>query len=165
MSQTAGEPATALAPRFEEGAAMLIAGLGGRYGAENRGQIPALWQRFGSQYFGRVPGQVDGKSYGVCSNMDGKGNLDYLAGVEVSGPDGLPAELTRIGIAPQRYAVFPHAGHISAISSTWMGIFEDWLPKSGLAVAAAPSFERYGEAFDPAIAIGNVEIWIPLKAG
>lgn len=165
MTQTAAEAAGALAPRFENGAAMLIAGLGGRYGPENRGQIPALWQRFGPQYFGRVPGQVDRRTYGVCSNMDDKGNVDYLAGVEVASSDGLPTELTQIRIAPQRYAVFAHAGHISAISSTWMGIFDAWLPKSGLALAAAPSFELYGEAFDPAIAIGNVEIWIPLKAG
>ena len=41
---------------------MLIAGLGGHYGNENRAQIPDLWQRFGPRYFGRVPGQVDKKA-------------------------------------------------------------------------------------------------------
>src|SRR5579862_3546761 len=93
-----------LTPRFENGRAMLIAGLSGRFGNENRSEIPALWMRFGPQYFGRVPGQVDKKSYGVCSNMDGRGNLDYLAGVEVRSFDGLPAELTRLSLAPHRYA-------------------------------------------------------------
>src|SRR5271169_1205828 len=77
------------APRFESGRAMQIAGLGGRFGNHNRAQIPALWQRFGPQYFGRVPGQVDRKSYGVCWNMDLAGNVDYLAGVEVSSFVGL----------------------------------------------------------------------------
>jgi AraC family transcriptional regulator len=43
-----------------------------------------------------------------------------------------------------------------------MDIFDDWLPRSGCEVAAAPSFECYSEAFDP-IAIGNVEIWIAVK--
>src|SRR6201996_9263891 len=114
------------APRFESGRAMRIAGLGGRFGNENRAQIPALWQRFGPQYFGRVPGQVDRKTYGVCSNMDGKGNVDYLAGVEVSSFAGLPAELTQLTLGPHRYAVFAHVGHISEISRTWMDIFDVW---------------------------------------
>ena len=96
--------------------------------------------------------------------MDENANLDYLAGVEVSSFEALPAELTQLTIAPQRYAVFAHDGHISEISRTWMDIFDGWLPQSGSEVAAAPSFECYGEAFDPEVAIGNVEIWIPIKA-
>jgi AraC family transcriptional regulator len=143
---------------------MRIAGLGGRFGNHNRAQIPALWQRFGPLYFGRVSGQVDRKCYGVCSNMDEEGDVDYLAGVEVSSFAGLPAELTQLTIAPQRYAVFAHDGHISEISRAWMDIFDVWLPQSGREVAAAPSFECYSEAFDPEIAIGNVEIWIPVRA-
>jgi AraC family transcriptional regulator len=142
---------------------MLIAGLSGRFGDHNRDQIPALWMRWGPKYFGQTPGQVDRRTYGVCSNMDDKGNLDYCAGVEVSSFEGLPAELTQLTIAPQRYAVFPHAGHISTISATWMGIFAQWLPTSGNALAAAPCFERYDEAFDPAVAVGHVEIWIPVR--
>ncbi|HLW90628.1 MAG TPA: GyrI-like domain-containing protein, partial [Roseiarcus sp.] len=74
-----------------------------------------------------------------------------------------PAELTQLTIAAHRYAVFPHAGHISTISRTWMDIFDTWLPKSGHQVAAAPSFECYDEEFDPAVAMGHVEIWIPVK--
>jgi AraC family transcriptional regulator len=150
-------------PRFVDGREMLIAGLGGRYGDANRGEIPKLWQRFGPQYFGRVPGQMDKKSYGVCSNMDGRGNLDYLAGVEVSGFDGLPAELLKVTIAPRRYAVFPHAGHISSIGDTWMDIYAKWLPTSGYRAAAAPAFECYAEAFSPETPVGNVEIWIPVE--
>jgi AraC family transcriptional regulator len=163
MAQAAEKSSGELAPRFVNGKPMLIAGLSGRFGNENRGQIPDLWRRFGPQYFGRTPGQVDKKSYGVCSNMDDKGNLDYLAGVEVSSFKGLPTELTQLTLAPHRYAVFAHAGHISAISRTWMDIFDTWLPKSGYELAAAPSFECYDEEFDPQVAIGRVEIWIPLK--
>jgi hypothetical protein len=62
MAQPAGNLEGALAPRFENGSAMLIAGLGGGYGNENRAQIRDLWQRFGARYFGRVPGQVDKKA-------------------------------------------------------------------------------------------------------
>jgi AraC family transcriptional regulator len=153
-----------LSPRFENDGELLIAGLSGRFGAHNRDQIPALWMRWGPHYFGRTPGQVDRKSYGVCSNMDGKGNLDYLVGVEVTSFDGLPAELTQMTLAPQRYAVFAHQGHVSAISATWMDIFDKWLPKSGCELAAAPSFECYDKEFDPATPIGHVEIWVPVRA-
>jgi AraC family transcriptional regulator len=73
--------------------------------------------------------------------LDDKGNLDYLAGVEVSSSEGLPAEFMHLSIAPGRYAVFGHAGHISSIGRTWMDIFETWLPKSGFAPAPAPGFE------------------------
>lgn len=152
-----------LTPRFENGGEMLIAGLSGRFGPENRDQIPALWMRWGPKYFGATPGQVDRKCYGVCWNMDDKGRLDYLVGVEVKSFDGLPPDLTQMALKPQRYAVFPHAGHISAISRTWMDIFDKRLPESGCEIAAAPSFELYDEEFDPAVGIGHVEIWIPIK--
>ena len=153
-----------LAPRFVDGNAMLIAGLGGRYDNSNRAEIPDLWARFGPRFFGRTPGQVDRRAYGVCSNLDSNGSLDYLAGVEVASAEGLPAELTKLDIAPRRYAVFAHDGHISAIGRLWMDIFESWLPQSGYEMEAAPCFECYGEAFDPADGMGNVEIWIPVKA-
>ena len=42
--------------------------------------------------------------------------------------------------------------------------FQGWLPGSGYRTVPAPSFECYSEAFDPANAIGNVDIWIPIKA-
>ena len=164
MTELSGNANNSLAVRFEDGAAKLIAGLGGRFGNHNRAEIPDLWQRFGPKFFGRVPGQVDKRSYGVCFNMDDKGNLDYLAGVEVSNSTAVPVELTQLSLAPSRYAVFEHAGHISTISRTWMNIFVNWAPTSGVALAPAPSFECYAEAFDPDIAIGNVAIWIPIKA-
>jgi AraC family transcriptional regulator len=158
-TQTAG----GLTPRFEDGRAMLIAGLSGRYGPTNRADIPALWQKWGPQYFGRTPNQVDRKCYGIGHNMGSDGSFDYIAGVEVSSFDGLPSELTQMRLSPQRYAVFPHAGHVSAISQTWMDIFGSWLPNSGRTPAKAPSFECYDEAFDPAVGVGHVEIWIPVE--
>ncbi len=163
MAQTTEKTGEQSTPRFENGRKMLIAGQGGRFGPENRDQSPALWMRWGPKYFGHTPGQVDRTSYGVCWNMDDKGRLDYLAGVEVESFDGQPAELTQMTIEPQRYAVFPHSAHISAIGATWMNIFVEWQPKSGYEIVAAPSFERYDEAFDPAVAVGHVEIWIPVK--
>jgi AraC family transcriptional regulator len=103
-------------------------------------------------------------AYGVCCNADGAGNFDYIAGVEVSSFDQLPAELRRVRIPAQRYAVFTHRDHISTMRGTVYTIWNKWLPASGHDVADAPDFERYDERFDPLSGIGEVEIWLPLKA-
>jgi AraC family transcriptional regulator len=145
MIQATGKSGERLTPRFENGRSMLIAGLSGRYGKKNRAEIPALWRNFGPKYFGRTPGQVDRKTYGVCSDIDEEGNLDYLAGVKVSSFEDLPVELTQLRIAPHRYAIFAHEGHISSIGRAWMDIFEKWLPQSVYKLAAAPSFECTGK--------------------
>lgn len=152
-------PGVALeAPRFERGPALLVAGLVERYRAETAAGIPALWQRFLPHV---APGQL---VYGVCCNNDDAGNFDYLCAIAVSDFSQASENWTRLRIAPQRYAVFHHRGHISTIRATWHTVWNEWLPQSGLEVADAPDFERYDQHFDPASGIGGVEIWLPLKA-
>ncbi|KKO62348.1 Right origin-binding protein [Janthinobacterium sp. KBS0711] len=146
------------APRFEQGPALLVAGLAERYRAETAAGIPALWQRFLPHV---APGQL---VYGVCCNNDDAGNFDYLCAMPVSDFSQAPDGWTRLRIAPQRYAVFHHRRHISTIRTTWHAVWNEWLPQSGLEVADAPDFERYNQNFDPASGNGGVEIWLPLKA-
>ncbi len=148
-------------PRFEDGRPLLIAGLGERDSAETSAGIPAQWQRF-VPHLGHIPGQVGHVTYGVICNGDNVGNIEYICGVEVSAFDRVPAEFSRVRIAPQRYAVFTHREHISTIRRTWFSIYK-WLPESGNTAAEAPEFERYTEAFNPATGMGGVEIWIPLR--
>ncbi|RKE37538.1 AraC family transcriptional regulator [Paraburkholderia sp. BL23I1N1] len=150
-------------PRFEDGKPLLVAGLSERYTSETCAAIPSQWQRFGD-YFGRIPGQVGKVAYGVCYNADDAGNIDYLTGVEVGDFSALPAELSRLRISPQRYAVFSHREHIAAVRRTWNTIWNQWLPTSGHIPADAPNFERYDEKFDPVSGMGGLEIWLPLKA-
>jgi AraC family transcriptional regulator len=150
------------APRFETGRTLLVAGLGGRYTFETNQGIPAQWQRFAPQ-IGHVPNQVGGAAYGVCCNADEAGNFDYIAGVEVSSFDDLPADLARVRIPVQRYAVFRHRDHISKIRATHYSIWTRWLPNSGHAFADAPGFELYTADFDPWAGIGLVEIWMPIR--
>jgi len=147
-------------PRIEAGRLLLIAGLGDRYTFETLGGIPALWQRF-VPHLGHIPGQTGNVTYGVVHNGDDDG-CDYIAGVEVSGFDALPADFAHIRLPERRYAVFEHRGHISGIRATWEAIFRNGLPASGLEKADAPDFERYDERFDPHSGNGVVEIWIPL---
>lgn len=148
--------------RFEGMRTLLIAGLKESYNIETSSDIPAQWQHFGP-YIGKIPGQVCRTAYGVRCNGDDAGNIDYICGVEVSDFSLLPADLSRLRIPGQRYAVFSHRGHISRIRSTWHTIFDKWLPTSGYEVVDAPDFERYGEDFDPRTGTGIVEIWIPIK--
>ena len=155
--------ATLEPPRFENGKALLIAGLGERYTCETSKAIPAQWQRF-APHFGHVPGQIGRTAYGVCCTQDDEGNFDYICGVEIADFSDLPAEFSRVRLPGQRYAVFTHPDHISTIRRTIITIWNKWLPESGYEVADAPDFERYGEAFDPETGLGGVEIWIPIKA-
>jgi AraC family transcriptional regulator len=149
-------------PRFENGKPLLIAGLNERYNCEASLGIPAQWQRF-NEYFGKVPGQIGNVAYGVCYNADDSGNFDYLCGVEVSDFSSVPAELNRMRVPAQHYAVFTHREHIAAIRRTWNTIWNAWLPTSGHTPADAPNFERYSEQFNPVTGMGGLEIWLPLK--
>ena len=150
-------------PRFESSRALLIAGIGERYNCENLAGIASQWQRF-LPHFGHVPGQVGRVAYGVISNTDEAGNIDYLAGVEVSDFSHVDPELARLRVPEQRYAVFRHRDHISSIRATMFTIFNQWLPESGHRVVDAPELERYGEEFDSRTGLGGLEIWIPIQS-
>ena len=150
-------------PRFEELKPLLVAGLSERYDCESSKAIPAQWQRF-APHIGNIAGQVGWTAYGVRHNCDEDGNFDYTAGVEVASFSALPSEFGRVRIPAQRYAVFSHADHVSTIRRTIVTIWNKWLPGSGLQVADAPDFERYGESFDPRTGMGGLEIWIPIKS-
>jgi AraC family transcriptional regulator len=150
-------------PRFEDGKVLLLAGLAERYSAESCGpSIPGQWQRFG-QYLGHIPGQIGDVAYGVCYNFDEENNMDYLCAVEVSEFSNLPAQFTRLRVAPQSYVVFFHSQHVSAIRGTWDAIWNNWLPQSEFEVADAPFFERYDRNFNPQTGDGGVELWIPVQ--
>jgi AraC family transcriptional regulator len=150
-------------PRFENGRALLIAGLCARYDGESSKAIPSQWQRF-VPHIGTIPGEVGGATaYGVIYNVDEEGNFDYLTGVEVRDFSGLPGDLAKLRIPAQKYAVFSHRDHVATIRRTINTIWSKWLPESGHEAADAPSFERYGEEFDPRTGTGGLEIWIPIK--
>jgi len=153
------------APRFESGGPMLMAGLRGHFTTSTWDGIPKQWSRF--MALGEIPGQVGKVHYGLC--FDKPDGIDYLSGIEVSGAANLPGELVTVQIPAQKYAVFPHREHVSKIYTTVDAIWRTWFPGSGhepvRPAAGAPSFfERYGEQFDPATGMGDIEVWIPIKS-
>ena len=137
---------------------MLIAGLNGTYTFETRSTIPAQWARFASQ-LGTIPGQVGTTSYGVCWNFKPGVGFDYLPGVAVSDVSRLPKELSHVHIPAGRYAVFTHREHVATVANTIDAIWTKWLPNSDYQPAGTPSFERYGDEFDPQSGTGGFEIW------
>jgi AraC family transcriptional regulator len=155
-------------PRFEEHGPMLIAGLSERYTCKNLDQIPAQWQRF-APHIGNIAGQVGRVDYGVCLDLTGNADgFDYVAGVEVADFAGIPGDWAQLRIPAQKYAIFPHVGHVSRLRYTVQAIMEKWLPASGHQLARTfvdrPGFlERYGEEFDPQTGTGGIELWIPLE--
>jgi len=150
-------------PRFENGKALLIAGL--RERPETLAAIPEQWRRVMAN---RIPNQVGRAAYGVNFNcLSNAATFEYLAGVEVSDFSGLPSELSRLSIPPQRYAVFTHREHVSELWHTCDRIGK-WLPKAGYGHpdrdAGVPDFfERYGEDFDPQTGTGSIEVWVPVQ--
>lgn len=154
-------------PRIEDRKTLLVAGLMKAYTAETANQIPQLWQEL-TPHFGKIPGQVDRKAYGVLYNLKKNGDFAYLAGVEVSSASDVPDELNVVRIPDVTYAVFPHAGHVSNLKETMSAIWNEWLPASGLRSTHTDEempdmVEQYGEAFDPATGTGDMEVWVPIK--
>jgi predicted transcriptional regulator YdeE len=146
--------------RFDRGRPMLLAGLR-RYHlyAQSEQSIPEQWQQFRSP--GQIAGQLGSIFYGVMCGHDSSG-FEYMSGVEVESFAGLSADLGRMRIMEQDYAVFEHSGHISAIRTTWERILHEWLPGGGYQSAHKPDFERYDEQFDSRTGLGRVEIWISI---
>lgn len=140
---------------------LIIAGLTQRYTAEERGNLPAQWVRF-QPYMGAMANAAGTDAYGVCTNTDRDGGMDYLSGMEVTGTSGLDKDLHVLRIAPRTYAVFRHRGHISGIGRTWGAIWSRGLQDAGLRVADAPLIELYTATFDPFSGMGTVEIMIPV---
>ncbi|MGU3310041.1 GyrI-like domain-containing protein [Pseudomonas sp. M5A4_2d] len=158
MDQQTTQP---LQPRMEDGKALVIAGVKGRYSKATVGDIPKLWELFDT-CFKEIKRRVGGVTYGVCHNPS-HGEFDYMAGVEVPSKGDVPSNFESIEIPPHHYAVFPHYGPVQALEQTYERIMFEWLPHSAYKVAGA-DFERYSADFDVRKGTGSVEIWLPVEA-
>ncbi len=151
----------AFAPaRFEDGRAMLLAGVRRHHPFAESGQnIAGQWRQL--QALGPLPGQLGTTRYGVMCGHDPRG-IEFMCGVEVDAFEGLPGDLGRMRIGPEHYAVFLHPGPVATIRATWERIMREWLPGSGYQSAQKPDFEVYDQQTDPVSGTGGVEIWVAL---
>ena len=154
-------------PRIEQKKVYVIAGLREKYSAETVNNIPALWARL-APHFGQLPAQVGGAAYGLGIDMfDQCGSFEYLAGVEVNDTSKLPDGWTSVTIPAQKYAVFPHDGHVSQLKETVHAILHQWLPDAGKklrtpAPKAVDFLEYYAPEFDPRTGMGGMQVWLAL---
>ncbi|MGY2293173.1 GyrI-like domain-containing protein [Pseudomonas sp. SDO528_S397] len=150
----------ALQPRMEDGEALVIAGVKGRYSKATLGDIPRLWELFDT-CIKEIKARVGGITYGVCFNAD-HGEFDYIAGVQVPSKNDVPGNFESLQIPPRHYAVFNHSGPVQALAQTYERIMFEWLPHSGYRVAGA-DFERYSADFNVQKGSGTVEVWLPVE--
>jgi AraC family transcriptional regulator len=153
-----------LTPRIEDRPAMEMAALRQRQSMASGSGIPDQWQRF-ARWLGHIDGQVGTATFGLVDDMqEGCDDYDYICAVEIRAGSELPAELERLKVPAQRYAIFTHEGHISGIRSTIGAAVGDWLPRSGYRqVEEGYGFaERYGPEFNPRTGNGGAEIWIAI---
>lgn len=144
--------------RFDHGRPMLVAGIRRHHNyIHAQHSIPEQWAAFNQQP--NLPAQIGTTTYGVVCGHDENG-IEYLCGAEVSALNDLPADIGRIRIEPQLYAVFLHSEHINQISNTWQRILHQWLPNAEYQSAHKPDFEIYTQQYNPQTGMGNVEIWI-----
>ena len=118
------------------------------------------WRQFLART--EVPGRIGANLYGVMCGSDVTG-LEYMCGMEVESLADLPDGMGRMRVPEQRYAVFAHRGHASALGSTWQQILA-WLPGSAYESAHKPDFEVYGPRVDPLTAVGGIEVWVGVVA-
>ncbi len=146
-------------PRYITGPLMLLAGIRQHHAyADAQQSIPSQWQQF--RQLAPIPGAAGTSTYGViCGNNLEQQTFEYMCAIEVPDFDAIPADLGRIRIHTQQYAVFTHEGHISSLQKTWNSIWNEWLPASGYQTANVPDFEVYDQRFDPQTGLGIIEIW------
>ncbi len=137
-------------------------GLSRRYQPGKLAAIPNQWQEFVTR-MDEIDDAIAEYRYGICTNFDAEGAMDYCTAVETSHKIIPPGGFSNISTDEQTYAVFLHEGHVSSIGSAWNYIWSTWRPNTDLEIVHAPLFERYGNAFDRTSGNGTIEIWIPVK--
>jgi AraC family transcriptional regulator len=123
--------------------------------------IPPQWNEFNALSLPlRNETQV---TYGATCQMDMPNQrFEYLSGYEVEDFANLPADIGRMIVPRQHYAVFP-LDTVADIRPFWQQVFQTWLPTSGYKPAHTPDFERYDERFNP-VTRGPLEIWFPIES-
>jgi AraC family transcriptional regulator len=148
-------------PKVQMSPAIIFAGRNGTFAIGPSPGIKDLWENFMTD-FGRIKGQVGLKAYGVCHNFDGKGQMDYLAAVQVKDEGQVPGYLFTLTVPARQVVVFQHVGPLDKISETWGWIFSDGLPNAKLTVAPGPQFEVYPADLGAEGATTPIEIHIPV---
>jgi AraC family transcriptional regulator len=122
-------------------------------------EIPALWPRFVARQPEIASPAQPGVTFGAM--QEAGDDLIYLAGVEVAGNAGPPADMSVVVVPAGDYAVFEFA--FGDIVEAYPFIFGSWLPDSGYVRDARPLLERYGADFCPDRANSPMQVRVPVR--
>lgn len=151
-----------LAPSFEKGGSLYLAGIVRHYTFAERGGIPAQWRDFGKRLDAL---DASGPAYGVVLDAGSDDGFDYMTAVEVDEDADLPPGFTTRDLEAGRFAVFHHPDNVASLSKTLDAVHRDHAPSfASWQVKGVWLIERYGEAFDPASGEGGVDVLLPLKS-
>ena len=149
------------APAFRQEGPLLAVGLSERRAFGDVKAITALWRRFGPEV-AAIDNKAHPRPIGILALAGEWGEFEYACAVLVRDFSTAPSHLARLSVPAQRYAVFPHAGHVSTVGRTYDAILNDWLPGVGRTLADGPSLEWHSDRFDPMTGEGGLEIWLPV---
>lgn len=89
--------------------------------------------------------------------------FSYMACVEVSDTDQIPAGMVARTIPASKYAVFTHQGSLDKLMDTYNYVYQTWLPTSGCELSGSFCFEVYDERFNPVGENSELDIYVPVK--
>ncbi len=154
----------ALSPTMRSADQILAVGRRARFSFATTSEIAALWRTFAPQ-IGSIEHTSQPIPIGVMADLDDEGGFTYACAVEVTDFAAVPSDLQRLRVAPSRYAVFRHLGHVSQLRQTYLAIWDEWFPQSGHSPSAAPVIERHDPSFSVETGEGGLEIWAPVDGG
>ncbi len=111
---------------------------------ENNNEIGKAWDEFNAR--AREVKHLSGPAIGLCFGMPNPDEPWYIAGMEVSAAEDVPAGMMARSVPAQKYAVFECT--LRTLGPTYGYIMEQWQPASGYERAEAPDFEVYDEKWD-----------------
>jgi predicted transcriptional regulator YdeE len=119
------------------------------------GEIEPRWKEI------KNPAKPYERAFGICGELQEDGSFSYLAGIDVTKVEDLPADMESWEVPENTYAVFPCI--LTEIHKTYEYAHGKWMPENGYKRADGPDFEYYDEDFDPAKPDSILYIYIPVK--
>ena len=138
-------------PKIVDRVAFTVLGLQERF-SQDQEDFEGIWKRF-MRYHDPIQAlSTDGAYYGANFAVEAGKEMDYLAGMAVTGVQDVPEGLTLRKVPGSRYAVFECT--VETIGDTYDWIFGQWLKTAPYARPDENSpkadFERYPPGTDSA---------------
>ncbi|PYI51569.1 VOC family protein [Paenibacillus flagellatus] len=93
------------------------------------------------------------------------GRYGWIAGVEASAGEPVPAGMAELDFPALLYVVFRHRGTVDSLPGAFDYFYRSWLPDSGYEPAAPYAFQHYGAGFrgpfDPS---SEIDVYFPVRA-